>query len=59
MAANPLDAPPGAAQMLIATLLLTIAGIITQSPIPLLLGVLAALEWRHAVCMQETNHAGF
>lgn len=44
--------------MLIATLLLTLAGVITQSPIPLLLGILAALEWRHAVCMQETNHAG-
>lgn len=45
--------------MIITTLILALSGIITQSPIPLLLGVLAALEWRHAVCIEHRGHAGF
>lgn len=43
----------------IIAILMAAVGVQYVSPIPLLLGILAALEWRHAKCMESSGHAGF
>lgn len=45
--------------MAIIAILMAAVGYQYGSPIPLLLGILAALEWRHAKCMESSGHAGF
>lgn len=45
--------------MAIVAILMAAVGVQYGSPVPLLLGILAALEWRYGKCMESSGHAGF